>query len=106
MMAERDVVKGCLRLLALKGVFSWRQNTAGIFNPKSGRHFFHGLAGVPDILGILPSGRFLGIECKSSEGRQSQSQAEFQAQCERAGGLYLLVRSASELADKLADSSR
>jgi hypothetical protein len=98
---EREVVKSCLRLLALKGIFSWRQNTAGIFNPKSGKHYFHGLAGVPDILGILPGGRFLGVECKSAEGRQSESQAAFQAECETAGGLYCLVHSASELAEKL-----
>jgi hypothetical protein len=112
MIAERDVVKSCLRLLALKGIMAWRANNAGIRVGEGGsRYAFHGKLGVPDILGILPraavpwasGGRFLGIECKSAEGRQSESQAAFQAECERAGGVYLLVRSAAELAEKLAE---
>jgi len=101
MTPERDVVKACLRLLALKGIYSWRQNTAGIFNPKSGKHFFHGLAGVPDILGVLPGGRFLGVEAKSTDGRQSPAQRNFQQACEKAGGAYILAHSASELASAL-----
>jgi hypothetical protein len=101
MRPENEVVKACLRLLALKGIFSWRQNTAGLLNPKTGKYYFHGLRGVPDILAIAKGGRFLGIECKSAEGRQTPDQKMFEAQCVKAGGIYLLVHSAGELADKL-----
>ena len=106
-MAESAVVRACLDyLLRLRKLVAWRSNNAGIFSQARARYIFHGLKGVPDIIVILPGGRFLGVECKSETGRQSEAQAVFQERCEQAGGLYLLVRSAAELAEKMKELER
>lgn len=56
--------------------------------------------GVPDVIAVL-SGRCIGIEAKSETGRQSPDQAAFQAALDKAGGKYILVRSAGELSAKI-----
>jgi hypothetical protein len=54
--------------------------------------------GVADIIGLLPGGRFLAVECKSGRGRQSPAQRAFQAMVEESGGLYVLARGVEDLA--------
>jgi hypothetical protein len=52
---ETDLVRACLGWLALHRVKAWRMNNTGIFDPaRKVFRTFHGLAGVSDILGILP----------------------------------------------------
>lgn len=58
-------------------------------------------AGLPDILAFLPPYGLLMIEVKSAVGRQTDSQREFAALCQVNGVVYLLVRSAAELAAQL-----
>jgi hypothetical protein len=53
--------------------------------------------GVADIIGLLPGGRFLAVECKSSRGRQSDAQRAFQLMVERSGGLYIIARDIEDL---------
>jgi hypothetical protein len=63
---ETELVRQCLALLGLRGVFAWRNNS-GAFVRDQGearRYFRAGAVGSPDILGVLPGGRFLGVECK------------------------------------------
>ena len=97
--AENAVQRACLEYLRLRGVFCWRSNNNATFDRTRGVfRAFSGMPGVPDIIGILPGGRFLGIECKAKKGKQSDSQMEFEAQCKRLGGVYLLVRDVMELA--------
>lgn len=50
------------------------------------------LSGVADLV-ILTDKRPLFIECKSADGRQSKEQRQFQANVERLGYSYHLVRS-------------
>ena len=70
---ERDVLSACLALLRLRRIFAWRQNSGAMRKPagKSGSRErfirFAGAAGVADIIGILPGGRFLAVECKAGE---------------------------------------
>jgi hypothetical protein len=96
---ESAVVRACLDYLAAIGVFAWRVNNVGIFRDNA--FVFHGTPGVPDIIGILPGGRWLGIECKSGKGKQSPAQVDFQKRATKAGGVYLLTRSAAELAEQI-----
>jgi hypothetical protein len=66
---------------------------------------FVGTPGSPDIMGILPGGRFIGVECKQplgprggdSHSRQSPEQEAWQDECEKAGGLYVLARSSEDV---------
>ena len=96
-MAERDTLRACMMYLAGTGVLCWRSNNTGIYSEKRGCHIFHGTKGVPDLIGVLPGGKFLGVECKSDKGRQSDSQKEMQQRIEAAGGLYILARTIDDL---------
>ena len=80
----------------------WRNNTGTGYSLDGGRIITFGLKGSADILGILTGGRFLGIEVKTSKGRQSKEQVSFQRMIEGFGGLYILARSTQDVALALA----
>ena len=50
------------------------------------------MKGVSDILGILPDGRFLAIECKSPSGKTTTEQDRFLASVNARGGLAFVAR--------------
>ena len=98
MTPEGAVVKACLEYLQIRGVIAWRNNTTGTwdanketFRKNAGRN------GIADIIGILPSGRFLAVECKAGRGRLSPAQVEFQRDIIQAGGLHIIARSADDV---------
>jgi len=97
---ESTVLSECLSYLRAVDVFCWRQNT-GAFKVEN-RFFRSSMAGVSDILGVLPGGRFLAIECKREKGgRVSDKQQDFIQRVISAGGVALVVHSAEELREKL-----
>ncbi len=49
-------------------------------------------AGWPDITGLLPDGRFIGVECKAPGGRQSPAQKDIEQAIRRRNGIYVLAR--------------
>lgn len=107
-MLERDIQKACLQYLKLRGVFAWRNNTAGIYNPKTKGHFFHGLRGVSDILAIIPQkcpcalqGVFTAIEVKVPKKNPTNEQAAFLKRVNDLGGIGICVHSVDELATEL-----
>lgn len=74
----------------------WRQNTGAAM--VNGRMVKFGLAGCPDILGIMsPSGRFIGIEVKSATGRQSEDQKRFERVFQSYGAVYILARAVADV---------
>ena len=95
MGSESLVVAQCLEWLALRRIFAWRNNTGAY--KADGRWIRYGHPGSGDILGLLPDGRFLSVECKTEAGRQSKTQKLFQKMIERNGGVYLLARSTADL---------
>lgn len=97
---ETMVVGSCLSLLAIMGIYAWRNNTGALMN-KSGRLVRYGLKGSSDILGILPDGRFLAVECKTSTGRIRPEQKTFLEAITNNRGVALLVRNTDELLDGL-----
>ena len=100
---ESPVLRACLDYLRLRGVVCWRQN-AGAFATLDGKRFMRtaDITGIADIIGLLPDGRFLAVECKSGAGRQSQAQRDFQADVERNNGRYILARSVDDVMKALA----
>ena len=84
---------------ALPTAMFWRQNV-GTARDAGGRVVRFGLPGTPDILGTY-QGRAIGIEVKSATGRQRPEQKLWQAQFERAGGLYILARSVDDVRQAL-----
>ena len=82
------------------GAFVWRNNT-GALRDKRERPVYFGKPGSSDILGILPGGRFIAVECKSKKGKLSEKQKIFLAEVERLGGLAIVARSIDDLLNAL-----
>lgn len=96
--SESGVVKACLEYLALRGIWAWRSNNVPVFDPaKKIYRRFNGMMGVPDILGILTGGQFLGVECKTKSGKLSPDQLLFQHNASRLGALYIVARGIDDL---------
>ena len=74
------------------GMF-WRQNSGAA--KKGARWITIAPAGTADILGCV-AGAFVALEVKREGEYQSQAQLEWQRMVESAGGIYRVVRSASE----------
>ena len=90
---ENHLTGSILQYLRLKGIFCWRQNNHPVFDPKTKRYrSMNGIKGVPDILGVLPDGRALGIEVKSPKGKQSPDQIVFAEEYKERGAVYLVAR--------------
>jgi hypothetical protein len=79
---------------------------AGTFRDMHGDRIIKGAAaGTSDLLvGIPHAGRLLyfAVEVKTPIGRQSPTQAKFQAAVENRGGVYILARSPVEAVDKVS----
>jgi len=99
-MSETELVKACVELLKLRGALAWRQNTGAAALPgRGGKKQFvrFGVKGCADILGVLPGGRMLAVECKVGRNQATSEQAAFlDAVCAQ-GGAGTVVRSLDEL---------
>ena len=77
---EDEVQESIFRFLSLNKIFCWRNNSTGVFDPT--KKIFRRPSkwhknGVPDSLGILNDGTFLGIECKATKKKLSEDQVIF-----------------------------
>lgn len=76
MTPEKRVENSILEYLKSKGIFCFKINTGGVFDPR--KKIFrtnnnkHILKGVSDILGVLPNGTFLAIEVKTDKTLTTQ----------------------------------
>ena len=102
--SETQLVGACLLVLHLHKVFAWRNNTGGF--KKNGHFYRFGLVGSSDILGVLPEGRFLAVECKRPGNRPTPAQDDFLKQVREKGGLALVVYEAQELNEWLQGYSK
>jgi hypothetical protein len=93
---EGRVKAACLRYLEKRGIKAWN-NPSGAVRIVPDRWLHFGKKGSADILGILPGGRFLAVECKAPDGRLSPEQREFLADIKALGGLAVMVRGWKEL---------
>lgn len=89
----------CHYLFHQKACF-YKQNTRGFYNSKKGK-FIKDLnpfarTGVPDI-SVFYKGFYLGLEVKTPDGKQSESQIEFEKYLEEKGQCpYRVVRSVDD----------
>ena len=97
---ENIVLSQCLKYLEVLQIYHWRNNTGAL---KIGRRFIRfGFPGSSDILGILPDGRFLAIECKREKGgRLSEAQKDFISRINDNGGVAMCVHSLEELQENM-----
>src|SRR5574343_455172 len=93
-MTETRLVRACLDLLAANGIFCWRNNTGAFAGEYRGRRRFvrFGAPGSADILGVLPGGRALAVECKVGRNGLSPQQERWGREFAQAGGMYLVQR--------------
>ncbi len=99
-MSEAEIQNLILDFLNRNRIFAFRVNTTGIFDPVKKIYRTMGkfsLKGVSDIIGILPNGRFLAIEVKSSTGRVSTEQQAFINKIMAMGGVALVARSLEDV---------
>jgi len=90
--AENAVTKAVrLAIMQMGGDAAFVRVQAGTF--RMGEHFVRGAtAGTADLIGVY-RGVPMALEIKTPTGRQSQSQKDWQANWELAGGVYAVVRS-------------
>jgi hypothetical protein len=96
---ESAVLRDCLAFLSLMRIYAWRQNTGAGDMGADGRKRFvrFGFSGVSDIIGIMPDGRFLAVECKRVGGTVSQAQQAFLDEVERRGGVAVVAYCVDDL---------
>jgi len=98
---ESAVLRECLLWLKQHGALAVRTNS-GTVQLGSGNWMKTGTPGWPDITGLLPDGRFIGVECKARRGgRQSPQQKRIEHEIRKRNGIYVLARSADDLARAL-----
>lgn len=88
-MTEIELQKhGIKRLLSHPKIWGWRNNTGAV---KTGKRFIkYGYPGSADFIGLF-NGRFLAIEFKSKNGKQSIYQKEFEKNVTEKGGIYKVI---------------
>jgi hypothetical protein len=102
-MGESQIQTKIIKQLQSKGVYVWRNNNGGTWDPKmyGGQGGYRASSqskkGIADILGVLPGGIHLEIEVKSKVGKQSPDQAIHQKRIEALGGVYILARSVKDI---------
>lgn len=91
-MKEKDIENQILTWLNMNGVFCWKAQTVGIFDPtkrvyRKAHNKFH-LNGISDILGCY-QGKLLAIEVKTpaTKNRLSEAQKLFLSNVEKNGGI-------------------
>lgn len=99
-MPEAGVVSSCLGLLEILQIQAWRNNT-GALKDNKGRLVRYGKKGSADIIGILPDGRFLSVECKRPGGKIRAEQIGFMEMIKKNNGVACIVHSCDELMQEL-----
>ena len=70
----------------------WWKNNTGALPTDSGAYISYGLPGSPDIVGLLASGTWCGIEVKTGGGVLSAQQKKFRAMVTNYNGVYIEAR--------------
>lgn len=86
---EAEIQRQILELLKLRGIVHWRQNAGTVRLESAGkpRYLRAGPRGVPDIVGILPGGRFFAVEVKRPGEKPTQYQLAALTRINAAGGV-------------------
>lgn len=91
-----------MQYLKYRNIKAWRNNTGAFLRGDRWVHF--GIRGSPDIIGILPGGKFLGIEVKATRGKLSPDQERFMDDINRLGGVTFIARSVKDVERGLSES--
>ena len=92
---ESQIQRAIIESLRFQKIACWRINTVGIPNGSGGFRHNSEMRGMADIA-VIYKGLSVWLEVKTSKGKQSQAQFEFQHAVERAGGFYFIVKSVED----------
>ena len=93
---ERAVQKAILLWLRANGCLVAVTDAGAAY--KAGAFFGDAIpAGWPDITGLLPEGRFIGVEVKAPDGRQSSVQKLIEQEIRKRSGIYVLAYSVQDV---------
>jgi len=82
-----------IRYLKSIGGMGYRLNSQGQFDPKQGRWRPGGQKrGLPDVIGLLPDGRFIGIEIKIGRDKMNEFQLLRKNEIINSNGYYFIAR--------------
>jgi hypothetical protein len=85
---------------------AWRNNSISAFDRSSQKYRRKGKwdrNGVPDILGILPDGKFLGIEVKKNEAsKPNPDQKKFLAEAGELPAVVFVAWTTKQVRDQLS----
>ncbi len=94
--SERLVVKYCINWLRRNRIFCNRHDVAS--GDLGFGYATYGIKGAGDIIGLLPDGTHLEIECKKGKGGSlSKGQQKRMKDIRENNGIYLVVHGISEL---------
>lgn len=72
----------------------WSNNTGSVIT-RDNRRVTFGLKGSADIIGIDDQGKFVAIEIKTGNAKQSPAQKAFEVMVKIRGGRYYLIKGGS-----------
>lgn len=95
---EKDIQKAIIDYLRLKRCLVFKHHSTG-FTMKDGeaRAFRYGDKGIADIIGCLPSGRFLAVEVKRPGKEPTPEQDQFLLEVNSRGGLGIVAHSIDDI---------
>lgn len=93
-MTEFQLQSQILEYLKAQGIKCWPSDT-NRRKPRKGHS--KKVVGVPDIVGYLPSGLFLGIEVKLPKGKSSPEQKTFITNANKANCVCFVARSVEDV---------
>jgi hypothetical protein len=117
-MLEKQLQNLVLDWLASVGVMAWPNAAVSVFDPRRGKfrksNNKHHRNGIPDILGVMPCGRMLGIELKRPPpGKRaektlwnmcSEDQQDFIEEASRRGALCFVADSLETVQQRIQGS--
>jgi len=87
-MTESEIRDKIYEFLKKKGIMCWKDKQ---MIKQGGRGFPKFQKGLPDLMGILSDGTFLGIEVKKPGGKVSPEQIEFINQANEKGAMCFIA---------------
>jgi len=102
---ERTVQKACIAWLRSHGALVAVTDAGAAY--RAGAFFGDAIpAGWPDITGLLPDGRFIGVECKAPRGRQNPAQKAMEREIRKRNGIYILAHCVEDVETCLRTAGR
>jgi hypothetical protein len=87
---ERETTPEIIKWLNENNIIAWRQNSGSV--RVGSRTINMGGKGQPDIMGILPGGRFMACENKSNGSAVAPEQLEWMDKARKQGAYVFIAR--------------